>query len=149
MDIGHPVAIALTRAPNKLDGSAKVWKERPKLLVRISGVEPPRYFYHRLLRPARLPIPPYPHYQQFYHDVQKTNRIQCATAVNPPRSVRTRLFISGQDIRENRGCVLNFRRKNTERRARSSGAMTPPVGFPGEVRINRRAPRMRRANIGV
>jgi len=27
-------------------------------LVRPSGVEPPRYFYHRLLRPARLPVPP-------------------------------------------------------------------------------------------
>ena len=29
-------------------------------LVRIKGVEPPRR-RHRLLRPARLPIPPYPH----------------------------------------------------------------------------------------
>ena len=38
-------------------------KEAPKdffFLVRIKGVEPPRR-RHRLLRPARLPIPPYPH----------------------------------------------------------------------------------------
>ena len=30
-------------------------------MVRITGLEPARYCYHRHLKPARLPIPPYPH----------------------------------------------------------------------------------------
>ena len=28
--------------------------------MRMSGFEPPRYHYHRLLRPARLPVSPHP-----------------------------------------------------------------------------------------
>ena len=30
-------------------------------LKRVHGLEPARYCYHRHLKPARLPIPPYPH----------------------------------------------------------------------------------------
>src|SRR6185369_7997613 len=30
------------------------------LLVRMRGLEPPRCHHHRLLRPARLPVPPHP-----------------------------------------------------------------------------------------
>src|ERR1044071_4186501 len=29
-------------------------------LVRMRGLEPPRCHHHRLLRPARLPVPPHP-----------------------------------------------------------------------------------------
>ncbi len=29
--------------------------------MRLAGVEPARYLYHRILNPARLPIPPQPH----------------------------------------------------------------------------------------
>jgi hypothetical protein len=29
-------------------------------LVRMRGLEPPRCRHHRLLRPARLPVPPHP-----------------------------------------------------------------------------------------
>ena len=32
-----------------------------RLLVPVVGVEPTRYRYHRILSPARLPIPPYRH----------------------------------------------------------------------------------------
>ncbi len=31
------------------------------LFMRLAGVEPARYLYHRILNPARLPIPPQPH----------------------------------------------------------------------------------------
>ncbi len=30
-------------------------------MVRMRGLEPPRCHHHRLLRPARLPVPPHPH----------------------------------------------------------------------------------------
>src|SRR5829696_5406646 len=30
------------------------------LMVRMRGLEPPRCHHHRLLRPARLPVPPHP-----------------------------------------------------------------------------------------
>src|SRR5258705_9666930 len=30
-------------------------------MVRMRGLEPPRCRHHRLLRPARLPVPPHPH----------------------------------------------------------------------------------------
>src|ERR1043165_3136044 len=30
------------------------------ILVRMRGLEPPRCHHHRLLRPARLPVPPHP-----------------------------------------------------------------------------------------
>ena len=29
-------------------------------MVRMRGLEPPRCHHHRLLRPARLPVPPHP-----------------------------------------------------------------------------------------
>ena len=31
-----------------------------KILVRMNGIEPSRDCSHRLLRPARLPVPPHP-----------------------------------------------------------------------------------------
>ena len=32
----------------------------------MRGLEPPRCRHHRLLRPARLPVPPHPHVQIHY-----------------------------------------------------------------------------------
>src|SRR5215213_8724387 len=36
-------------------------------LVRMRGLEPPRCHHHRLLRPARLPVPPHPHETKVAH----------------------------------------------------------------------------------
>src|SRR5687767_5222142 len=38
-----------------------VCEAKELLLVRMRGLEPPRCHHHRLLRPARLPVPPHPH----------------------------------------------------------------------------------------
>src|SRR2546423_2431304 len=35
-------------------------------LVRMRGLEPPRCHHHRLLRPARLPVPPHPREKRIY-----------------------------------------------------------------------------------
>lgn len=37
-----------------------LWLEFKNDFMRMSGFEPPRYRYHGLLRPARLPISPHP-----------------------------------------------------------------------------------------
>src|SRR6188474_1453144 len=37
-----------------------VCEAKELLLVRMRGLEPPRCHHHRLLRPARLPVPPHP-----------------------------------------------------------------------------------------
>src|SRR5712692_3963785 len=45
-------------------GSVRIKKAsqltRPNFMVRMRGLEPPRCHHHRLLRPARLPVPPHP-----------------------------------------------------------------------------------------
>jgi hypothetical protein len=40
-------------------------------LVRMRGLEPPRCHHHRLLRPARLPVPPHP--QKYRHVIMRTH----------------------------------------------------------------------------
>ena len=35
-------------------------------MVRMRGLEPPRCHHHRLLRPARLPVPPHPRGNSLY-----------------------------------------------------------------------------------
>ena len=39
----------------------KTSKRMPFLLVQVVGIEPTRYHYHRILSPARLPVPPHLH----------------------------------------------------------------------------------------
>ena len=40
---------------------------KDKKIVQEAGLEPARYCYHRHLKPARLPIPPFLH--NFYYEV--------------------------------------------------------------------------------
>ena len=62
------------------------------LLVRMRGLEPPRCHHHRLLRPARLPVPPHPqrhgesHYANAFRECQEGSPLHisaflCASAV--------------------------------------------------------------------
>ena len=66
-------------------------------LVRMRGLEPPRCRHHRLLRPARLPVPPHPHagihYANAFVECQESSswsnlkssvhlRVLCDSAVN-------------------------------------------------------------------
>src|SRR5207249_2955935 len=41
-------------------------------MVRMRGLEPPRCHHHRLLRPARLPVPPHPR-------TEKLSRCGCSS----------------------------------------------------------------------
>ena len=55
-------------------------------LVPVVGVEPTRYCYHRILSPARLPIPPYRHGILSYYTIvgdlfQVKNSIRCPQPV--------------------------------------------------------------------
>ena len=53
-----------------------------KKMVRMRGLEPPRCHHHRLLRPARLPVPPHPHaVKSLCEWVQTVSRKQISTAV--------------------------------------------------------------------
>ena len=42
------------------------WSAVHSDVVPVVGVEPTRYCYHRILSPARLPIPPYRHIMPYY-----------------------------------------------------------------------------------
>src|SRR5436189_2627937 len=52
------------RSPNHIKRRAP--ETRPELMVRMRGLEPPRCHHHRLLRPARLPVPPHPRGNSLY-----------------------------------------------------------------------------------
>ena len=52
-------------AENKYRTEASLYKD--KKIVQEAGLEPARYCYHRHLKPARLPIPPFLHI--FYYEV--------------------------------------------------------------------------------
>ena len=54
-----------TIAENKYRTEASLYKD--KKIVQEAGLEPARYRYHRHLKPARLPIPPFLH--NFYYEV--------------------------------------------------------------------------------
>ena len=54
-----------TIAENKYRTEASLHKD--KKIVQEAGLEPARYCYHRHLKPARLPIPPFLHI--FYYEV--------------------------------------------------------------------------------
>src|SRR5712692_4474912 len=47
---------------------------RPKIMVGMRGLEPPRCHHHRLLRPARLPVPPHPRDVRIYERHQGVSR---------------------------------------------------------------------------
>ena len=53
-----------TIAENKYRTEASLYKD--KKIVQEAGLEPARYCYHRHLKPARLPIPPFLH--NFYYE---------------------------------------------------------------------------------
>ena len=52
-------------AENKYRPVVSLYKD--KKIVQEAGLEPARYCYHRHLKPARLPIPPFLH--NFYYEV--------------------------------------------------------------------------------
>ena len=52
-------------AENKYRTEVSLYKD--KKIVQEAGLEPARYCYHRPLKPARLPIPPFLH--NFYYEV--------------------------------------------------------------------------------
>ena len=54
-----------TIAENKYRTEASLYKD--KKIVQEAGLEPARYCYHRHLKPARLPIPPFLH--NFYYEI--------------------------------------------------------------------------------
>ena len=49
-----------TIVENKYRTEVSLYKD--KKIVQEAGLEPARYCYHRHLKPARLPIPPLPHF---------------------------------------------------------------------------------------
>ena len=52
-----------------------------KTMVRMRGLEPPRCHHHRLLRPARLPVPPHPHaVNSLCEAAERVSRMQFATS---------------------------------------------------------------------
>src|SRR6185436_4099095 len=63
-------------------------------LVRMRGLEPPRCHHHRLLRPARLPVPPHPRTEsdltnasvecQATHNLTICTSISSLVATEPP-----------------------------------------------------------------
>ena len=52
-----------TIAENKYRTEVSLYKD--KKIVQEAGLEPARYCYHRHLKPARLPIPPFLHFPLF------------------------------------------------------------------------------------
>jgi hypothetical protein len=73
-------------------------------LVRMRGLEPPRCHHHRLLRPARLPVPPHPH-GQF---IMRTGRKGVKKASSWPRwrlANRLRLAISDNATAISQGAI--------------------------------------------
>src|SRR5882762_9375778 len=47
----------------------------PKIMVGMRGLEPPRCHHHRLLRPARLPVPPHPRGVRIYEPCHGVSRL--------------------------------------------------------------------------
>ncbi len=65
-----------------------VCEAKELLLVRMRGLEPPRCHHHRLLRPARLPVPPHPretngHYANASKECQEALRTSVEVAAQP------------------------------------------------------------------
>src|SRR6266436_9967830 len=55
----------------------------------MRGLEPPRCHHHRLLRPARLPVPPHPRAVRIYepdHGVSRHDSLQLAQANSNTKS---------------------------------------------------------------
>jgi hypothetical protein len=55
-------------------GRASDTRLASKIMVRMRGLEPPRCHHHRLLRPARLPVPPHPRAVRIYERDQPVSR---------------------------------------------------------------------------
>src|SRR5882762_3118526 len=63
---------------------------RPKIMVGMRGLEPPRCHHHRLLRPARLPVPPHPRGVRIYepcHGVSRLGSPQLSQTNSDPEPV--------------------------------------------------------------
>src|SRR3989442_12383487 len=74
-------------------GESRQVRTRPKIMVGMRGLEPPRCHHHRLLRPARLPVPPHPRAVRIYEPDQGVSRppspklLSLFTGVRIPTSV--------------------------------------------------------------
>jgi hypothetical protein len=66
-------------------------------LVRMRGLEPPRCRHHRLLRPARLPVPPHPHAGNHYANALKECQ-ETASYLSTRQSIVSR-GINGDDAK--------------------------------------------------
>ena len=80
-------------AANVLHQIKKDTRRCPFYLVPVVGVEPTRYCYHRILSPARLPIPPYRHGILSYYTIvgdlfQVKNSIRCPQPVKRREGAR-------------------------------------------------------------
>jgi hypothetical protein len=97
-------------------------------LVRMRGLEPPRCHHHRLLRPARLPVPPHPqgtgcHYANGFRRCQP--RKSCVARGLLPGFVDTRahwcrktqraLNTEGKEGERSCSCVLSLFRTGVDR----------------------------------
>ena len=52
------------------------WSKVHSDVVQVVGIEPTRYHYHRILSPARLPVPPHLHVERKNYDTIKFLRCQ-------------------------------------------------------------------------
>ena len=64
-----------TIAENKYRTESSLYKD--KKIVQEAGLEPARYCYHRHLKPARLPIPP------FLHFLYSSDSLSLTTSIIP------------------------------------------------------------------
>ena len=68
---GRPVPVSVPRARIHFFGYYPILR---KELVGMRGLEPPRCHHHRLLRPARLPVPPHPRANGIYEPDRGVSR---------------------------------------------------------------------------
>src|SRR6266404_425002 len=65
---------------NNNKGELRFPGTRPSnVMVRMRGLEPPRCHHHRLLRPARLPVPPHPREIRIYEPDQGVSNVARAS----------------------------------------------------------------------
>ncbi len=88
-------------------------------LVRMRGLEPPRCRHHRLLRPARLPVPPHPH----------AGKSLCECVWRVSRKGNARVVIDSI-------CEERWRKSITERNAFSPASSPHSAGLRGRVVVS-------------
>ena len=63
-------------------------------MVRMRGLEPPRCHHHRLLRPARLPVPPHPRMETHYTNRASMVSRNAVASIAARRSNNLSLLVS-------------------------------------------------------